>query len=145
MQYETRWHCEQTPILALEMPQLAHCLRRTGGGDWGAEKRGEGVNDGVVEGTVVGGTTATEDDTDEGAAEDAARGEGAVGETLADRSREEECDDDNVGDETVAFLALRFAAAAASLALILIGALQVKHIFRRDMVQFMIFALRLWS
>ena len=52
------------------------------------------------------------------------------------------------GEETVAFLAFCFAAvraSAASLALILIGALQVKHIFRRDMVPFLIFALRLWS
>ena len=70
------------------MPQLVHCLRRTGDGDWGAEKSGEGVNDGVVEGTVVGGTTATEDDANEGAAEEAARGEGAVGGTLADCSEE---------------------------------------------------------
>ena len=110
--------------------------------------RGEGVNDGVEGEAVVGDTTATDDDPDEGAAtgcmkEAAARGEGAVKVTVTDCSREEE--DDTGGDETVAFFAFRFAAAAASLALILIGALQVKHIFRRDMVPFMIFALRLWS
>ena len=111
--------------------------------------RGEGVNDGVEEEAVVGDTTATDDDPDEGAAtgcmKGAARGEGAARGIVTNCSREEGCDDDTVGDEMVAFLAFRFAAAAASLALILIGALQVKHIFRRDMVLFMIFALRLWS
>jgi len=112
--------------------------------------RGEGVNDGVEEEAVVGDTTATDDDPDEGAAtgcmKEASRGEGAVGVAVTDCSREEEEDDDDTGgDETVAFFEFRFAAAAASLALILIGALQVKHIFRRDMVPFMIFALRLWS
>ena len=53
----------------------------------------------------------------------------------------EEDDDDIVGDETVAFLAFCFAAAAVSFALILIGALQVRHIFRRDMVPFLRVAL----
>ena len=78
---------------------------------------------------------------------EASRGEGAVGVAVTDCSREEEEDDDDDtgGDETIAYFEFRFAAAAASLALILIGALQVKHIFRRDMVPFMIFALRLWS
>ena len=111
--------------------------------------RGEGVNDGVEGEAVVGDTTATDDDPDEGAAtgcmKEAARGGVAVGVTVTDCSREEDDEDDTGGDETVAFFAFRFAAAAASLALILIGALQVKHIFRRDMVPFMIFALRLWS
>jgi hypothetical protein len=111
--------------------------------------RGEGVNDGVEGEAVVGDTTATDDDPDEGAAtgcmKEASRGEGAVGVAVTDCSREDDDDDDTGGDETVAFLAFLFAAAAASLALILIGALQVKHIFRRDMVPFMIFALRLWS
>ena len=114
--------------------------------------RGEGVNDGVEGEAVVGDTTATDDDPDEGAAtgcmKEASRGEGSVGVAVTDCSREEEEDDDDDdtgGDETIAFFEFRFAAAAASLALILIGALQVKHIFRRDMVPFMIFALRLWS
>ena len=79
-------------------------MRRTGGGDRGAVDRGEGVNDGVVEGAVVGGTTATEGRANESPTADcmkeAARGEGAVGGTVTDCSREEGSDDGTTGSAT---------------------------------------------
>ena len=81
---------------------MAHCLRRTGGGDWGAVDRGEGVNDGVVEGAAVGGTTATEGRANESPTADcmkeAARGEGAVGGTVTDCNDND--DDDTTGSAT---------------------------------------------